>query len=70
MRYRSAREQFLTSLLWLQVLERTSVIMNNDQVEARFTVALPAAGRSILGQKANQILTEALPGIVKAALGT
>jgi hypothetical protein len=45
-----------------QVLERTSVLVTPEGVEARFTVALPAAGRSILGQKAAHILTEALPG--------
>ena len=51
-----------------QVIERTCVMMTPSSVEARFTVALPAAGRSILGQKAAQILTEALPSVVQQAL--
>ena len=38
------------------------MLVTPEGVEARFTVALPAAGRSILGQKAAHILTDALPG--------
>jgi hypothetical protein len=52
----------LTPYALTQVLERTSVLVTPEGVEARFTVALPAAGRSILGQKAAHILTDALPG--------
>ena len=39
-----------------QVLERTSVLMNQDRVEARFTVGLPAAGRRVLGWQAAELL--------------
>jgi hypothetical protein len=53
-----------------QVLERTSVVITRDTVEARFTVSLPAAGRSVLGHKAAQLLTEALPHVIKNSLGT
>jgi predicted ABC-class ATPase len=40
-----------------EVLPRTSAIISgNDTIEMRFTVALPAAGRTVLGQQAKQIL--------------
>ena len=51
-----------------QVLERTSVLVTPEFVEARFTVALPAAGRNILGHKAMEILVEALPSVVQNSL--
>uniref|UniRef100_A0A1D2A4R6 Isopentenyl-diphosphate delta-isomerase n=1 Tax=Auxenochlorella protothecoides TaxID=3075 RepID=A0A1D2A4R6_AUXPR len=51
------------------VLERTAVQVGHEgHVEARFTVALPAAGRSVLGRWARSVLTEALPRYVNAAL--
>jgi hypothetical protein len=44
------------------VLERTSVLLAPDgRLEARFTVGLPARGRSIMGEWAAQILTDHLP---------
>ena len=51
-----------------QVLERTSVIITHEYVEARFTVAMPAAGRNILGYKAIEIFCEALPTVVRQSL--
>ena len=40
-----------------EVLPRSSAMINgNDTIELRFTVSLPAAGRTILGQQALQIL--------------
>lgn len=40
-----------------EILPRTSaMISGNDSIELRFTVSLPAAGRTILGQQAWQIL--------------
>ena len=40
-----------------EVLPRTSAIISGDDtIEMRFTVALPAAGRTVLGQQAKQIL--------------
>jgi hypothetical protein len=51
-----------------QVLERTSVLVTSEYVEARFTVSLPAAGRSVLGQKAAEILVDALPHVVHNSL--
>ena len=41
-----------------EVLERTSVNVSYREVEARFTVGLPAAGRRVLGRKAAAILLE------------
>ncbi|KAL4436891.1 hypothetical protein ABPG75_004030 [Micractinium tetrahymenae] len=51
------------------VLERTSVLIHPDgAVEARFTVALPARGRTVLGQWASSILLQNLPRYVHRGL--
>lgn len=50
------------------VLERTSVLVDENRVEARFTVALPAQGRTVLGQWASRILIENLPGYIRSSL--
>ncbi|KAK9833829.1 hypothetical protein WJX74_007063 [Apatococcus lobatus] len=51
------------------VLERTSILINGQgDVEARFTVGLPARGRSVLGDWAANILTADLPRYVKQGL--
>lgn len=51
-----------------QVLERSAVWVNDQEVEARFTVGLPARGRTILGRQAAELLCQDLPDIVDAAL--
>lgn len=51
-----------------QVLERTSVFVTAEQVEARFVVGLPARGRQILGREAAELLCEDLPQIVERSL--
>lgn len=51
-----------------EVLERTSVRVNQDQIEARFVVGLPAAGRRILSRAASTILLERIPRVVEASL--
>ncbi len=51
-----------------EVLERTSVAVDDSEVEARITVGLPAAGRRILGRRAAEILIDDVPRIVDAAL--
>jgi predicted ABC-class ATPase len=51
-----------------QVLERTSVLITPEQLEARFVVGLPARGRTILGKQAAELLCEDLPSIVDRAL--
>jgi predicted ABC-class ATPase len=50
------------------VLERTSVLIRAGRVEARFTVALPARGRSIMGAQAARILTSTVPDLARASL--
>lgn len=51
-----------------QVLQRSSVLIAEDRVEARIAVQLPASGRRIRGRHAARILTAELPQIVEAAL--
>jgi predicted ABC-class ATPase len=51
-----------------QVLERTSVLITPQQLEARFVVGLPARGRTVLGKQAAELLCEDLPLIVDRAL--
>ncbi|MDP8207218.1 MAG: ABC-ATPase domain-containing protein [Candidatus Electryonea clarkiae] len=50
------------------ILERTSILINNDFVEARFFVGLPATGRAIKASLAEKMLLEEIPGIVQASL--
>lgn len=50
------------------VLERTSAFVNDEIVEVRFVVGLPARGRSILGYQAVEMLCEDIPDIVDKAL--
>lgn len=49
------------------VLERTAVLLHSTHLEARFTVALPAQGRRIIGSMANQIFVAMLPNYVSSA---
>jgi predicted ABC-class ATPase len=51
-----------------EVLERTAVVLNERWVEARLHVGLPAAGRSVLGREAREILCNELPEVARAAL--
>ncbi len=51
-----------------EILERTSVIITSEWVEARFVVGLPAAGRRVLGKVADEILTSKVPAIVEKSL--
>jgi len=51
-----------------EILERTSVLISEEQVEARFLVGLPARGRSILGQQAAELLCEDIPNLVTRSL--
>lgn len=52
----------------MQMIERTSVIIEEQFIEVRFEVGLPAAGRKVLGRAAGQIFCKALPKIVEASL--
>ncbi len=49
------------------VLDRSAVLFTDAGVELRFTVVLPARGRTILGRQAAEILCRKLPRIVAAA---
>lgn len=51
-----------------EVLERSSVCLDDDQIEWRLRVSLPARGRSILGRAAARILLEELPARVQQAI--
>ncbi|KAI9500970.1 hypothetical protein BX070DRAFT_176816, partial [Coemansia spiralis] len=51
-----------------EVVERTSVIINNDFVEARLTASLPAAGRTILAKEAKRMFLQILPFVVEKSL--
>ena len=50
------------------VLERTAVILHRDYIEARFTLALPASGRTVMGKLASTSLIDMLPQYVSSAL--
>ena len=47
------------------VLDRTAVILTPHVLEARFTIALPASGRTVLGQMAHRCIIEMLPQYVQ-----
>ena len=49
-----------------QILNRSSCLLNQDNLEIRFTVGLPANGRRILGHEASEILCNILPQLVEA----
>lgn len=51
-----------------EVLERTAIVVDDLKVEARFSVGLPAAGRSVLAREAEELLLKEIPEIVRSAL--
>lgn len=51
-----------------EILERTSVAVNRQYIEARLSVGLPAAGRRVLGYHAAEMLLDEIPAIVNSAL--
>ena len=51
-----------------EILERTSILIDERYVEARFSVGLPARGRRVLGRQAAAMLCEDIPDIVDSAL--
>ena len=48
-----------------EVLERTACRIFDDHIELRLSVGLPAAGRTILGKAAEQLLVDFLPHLAK-----
>ena len=51
-----------------EILERTSVVIDQNKVEARLTIGLPAAGRRVLGRQAIGMFDGELPQIAEGAL--
>ena len=51
-----------------QILQRTAANVNKNDIEMRFSVGLPARGRTILGHQAAQILCEDIPHIIEKTL--
>lgn len=51
-----------------EVLERSACQLTQDWVELRFRVGLPAQGRRVLADEAEEMLVEALPRMVEEAL--
>ncbi|KAI0962634.1 hypothetical protein AcV7_001434 [Taiwanofungus camphoratus] len=51
-----------------QVLQRSSIVLSNDGLEARFTIGLPAQGRTILGDWAAEIFRTAVPALTEGLL--
>jgi predicted ABC-class ATPase len=51
-----------------EVVERTACRITDDRVELRLFVGLPAAGRTILGDRAEELLADLLPEIARATL--
>lgn len=49
------------------VLDNTAVLFTEEGIELRFRLNLPAEGRSVLGKKANNILTFHLPKFLRRA---
>ena len=51
-----------------EILERTSVVIDDTKIEARFYVGFPARGRSVLSKELEKILYNAIPVIVEKTL--
>ncbi len=50
------------------VLERTSVLVGDEFVEARFVMGLPAAGRRVLAREAVEMFDREVPAIIEGSL--
>ena len=51
-----------------EILQRTSVIIDDTKIEARFYVGFPARGRSVLSKELEKILYNVIPNIVDKTL--
>lgn len=51
-----------------EILERTSIVINKDNIEARFYVGFPAKGRTVLSKELEKILYNVIPSIVENTL--
>ncbi len=51
-----------------EILERTSVVINKEFIEARLSIGLPARGRTVLAKEAQKMLTLQLESIIKNSM--
>lgn len=51
-----------------EILDRTAIVINKEEIEARFEVGFPARGRSVLGRELQKILYDFLPKIIDNSL--
>ena len=51
-----------------EVLERTAMVVTAQWIEARFSLGLPAQGRTVLGRQAEAMLCQEVPRIAERAL--
>jgi len=51
-----------------EILERSSAFINDEELEVRFTLSLPAFGRKIAGNEAKAMFFEEIPAIVRTSL--
>lgn len=50
------------------ILERSSIVISDEYIEARFFIGLPSSGRNIASSVAGEMLFEELPAIISASL--
>jgi predicted ABC-class ATPase len=51
-----------------EVLERTSCLVDKEKIEVRFTLGLPAAGRTVLSRQAEEMFFGEIPRIAEQSL--
>jgi predicted ABC-class ATPase len=51
-----------------EILNRTSVFIDKQQIEVRFTAGLPARGRTVLGREAETMFFQEIPEIIRCSL--
>jgi predicted ABC-class ATPase len=51
-----------------EILNRTSIIIDEDKIEARFYVGFPASGRSVLSRELEKIIYNVIPSIIERTL--
>lgn len=51
-----------------EIIQRTAATIHENDLEIRFSVGLPARGRTILGHQAAQLLCQDIPNIVEKSL--
>ncbi|HCG56550.1 MULTISPECIES: ABC-ATPase domain-containing protein [Brevibacterium] len=64
--HRNDRRAIILGRPGQEVLERTNVVIDDEGLEARLLVNLPARGRRILGHQAADILTRDVPELAQA----